>query len=42
MTDHVLQDWMDAPTSGTGLTSEEEAIVTDYVQCEAIITESEG
>ncbi|PMD41655.1 hypothetical protein L207DRAFT_528262 [Hyaloscypha variabilis F] len=32
MTDHVFQDWMEAPTGSTGLTNEEEAIVTDYVQ----------
>lgn len=33
MTDHVVGDWMAAPTSGAGLTAEEEEIVADYVQC---------
>lgn len=38
MADHVFKDWMDAPTSGAGLTAEEEAIVADYVQCRSSIT----
>ena len=38
MTDHVFQDWMEAPTGSTGLTNEEEAIVTDYVQCKVTIS----
>jgi hypothetical protein len=33
MTDHVFKDWMDTPTDSGGPTTEEAAIIADYVSC---------
>lgn len=33
MTDHVFKDWVEAPTNGGELTTQEEAIIADYASC---------
>ncbi len=39
MTEHVFKDWMEAPTASGAPTSQEAAIIKDYVTCKDEINE---